>query len=159
MPEVPAHEHINACDRGHRNVLGVRQHPWPQHWLCKVVLGEFGRRWRQSQKLDVAIRHRSKHLADRRRRRFKLSERQFRKHETQIATHERLQQPARRNAEFVILTASDDRRVRIDPIRHVPIVLAGRAGRPWPDSGLPNGCGSPAAARHQDSPWSTAVFG
>ena len=29
MPKVPAHEHIHAGDRGHRNVFGVGQHSWP----------------------------------------------------------------------------------------------------------------------------------
>ena len=65
--------------------------------------------------LDVAIWHGSKHLADRHRRRFKFSERQFRKHETQVATHERVQESARGNPKLVIFAASDDRCVCIDP--------------------------------------------
>jgi len=107
MPEVPAHQHIHACDRSHRNVLGVRQHPWPQHSLSQVALSEFRRRRRQAYELDVAIWHGSKHLANRGRRRFKFPERQLRKHETQVATHERIQESARGNPELVIFAASD----------------------------------------------------
>ena len=42
--EIPAYQHIHACDRSHRDVLGVRQHPRPQYLLGQVTLSEF-RRW------------------------------------------------------------------------------------------------------------------
>lgn len=122
VPKVPAHEHIHASDRGHRDMLGIRQHPRPQHALCKVAPREFGSRWRQLQKLDVIGWHHSKHFADRGRRRFKLSQRQGRKHEMQVATHERIQKSARGNPELVIFAAADNRRVCINPIWHVSIL-------------------------------------
>ena len=59
----------------------------------------------------MLVRHHAKHFADGGRRRLKLSKCQFRQHEMQVATHERLQESARGNPELVIFAAADDRRV------------------------------------------------